>query len=357
MEVAEIFYLSDWYEEFGTPISNLYVELHRVLNHNATQHQKQPVKDPLQSLINGLNEMPLTELNLQQLAHLDDMGIAQFIGRRGAQFVEGVVKASSYDPATSAAEIKTAADKVKHSTQTFKNLTGALKTAAFERDDDLGADQFEDEATARIHFRQDASISNIAEMKKWSSDWNDIVRGIGHLVGETPQDMRVVGATKGSIIVCVSGSMMLVSAFAFMSKKVSGIVLDGLRVANAIEDLRHKKITNQEVEKALREGQEKREKAIVEEIVSELKARADGGFDEEHDAHLTTAVKKYVAFSKKGGEVDYLEPPVETGPDDEDAEGDHQDAVSSELRDLIDEIRSIKTETLLLSNDFLVDDE
>lgn len=348
MEVAEIFELVDWYKSNGPQVGKQYQSLQSVLHHNATQNQKQPVREQLDDLVEGLHALPMTELNLQQVAQLDKIGVGQFLGVRGAEFVKRVVTASGYDPATSASEMKTAADKVTSANKTLENLATALWAAGFVFDlteDEAG----EDTAIARIQFRQDASIGNIADMKKWSADWNDIARGIGHLVNETPQDMKVVGASKGSIIVWISGSMGLISAFAFMSKKVSAIVLDALRVQNAIEDLRHKRISNELIERSMREDLQNREKQLVDDIIAGLKDRV-GGVEEERDAHLMTAVRKYVEFSKKGGEMDYLQPPEPEADVEEDGPDQAQAHLIGELRDLISEIRSIKGETLLLED-------
>ncbi|SFQ44457.1 hypothetical protein SAMN05421853_1068 [Roseivivax halotolerans] len=348
MEVAEIFDLVDWYRSNGPRVGKQYKNLQNVLQHNASQNQKQPVREQLHELVEGLNALPMTELNLQQVAQLDKIGVGQFLGVRGAEFVERVVTESGYDPATSASEMKTAADKVTSVTGMLESLSTALQAAGF-MPDQTGDVVHDDTAIARIQFRQDASIENIAAMKKWSADWNDIVRGIGHLVDETPHDMKVVGASKGSIIVCVSGSMALISAFAFMSKKVSGVVLDVLKVQNAIEDLRHKRISNEVIERSMREDLKKRESSLVDDIIAELKNRA-GGLAEEHDAHLRTAVKKYVEFSKKGGEMDYLQPPEPEADEEEQLQDQAQAHLIGELRGLISEIRSIKSETLRLED-------
>ncbi|MAU46437.1 MAG: hypothetical protein CMP09_16805 [Yangia sp.] len=348
MEVAEIFDLVDWYRSNGPRVGKQYQSLQNVLQHNASQNQKQPVREQLHDLVEGLDALPMTELNLQQVAQLDKIGVGQFLGVRGAEFVERVVTESGYDPATSASEMKNALDKVTSVTEMLENLASALR-AAGSMPDQPEDEVDDDTAVARIQFRQNASIGNIADMKKWSADWNDIARGIGHLVDETPHDMKVLGASKGSIIVCVSGSMALISAFAFMSKKVSGIVLDVLKVQNAIEDLRHKRISNEVIEKSMREDLKKRESSLVDDIIAGLKDRA-GSMAEEHDAHLRTAVKKYVEFSKKGGEMDYLQPPEPEADEEENGPDQAQAHLTGELRDLISEIRSIKGETLLLED-------
>lgn len=347
MNVQEIFGLADWYAQHGVPASKLYDALHKTLQHNATQNQKQPVKAPLDALVARLRDMPLMQLNMQQMQHLDYMDIGALIGIRGAEFVQKVVTEASYDPATSASEIQRASEKVKNTGETLQSLTGELMKANFE--EHSLQDQDGEESLARIHFRQEASISNVADMKKWASDWNDIVRGVGHLTGARPDDLRVVGASNGSIIISVSGAIGLISALAIMSKKVSGIVLDALKVMNSMEDLRHKRYLNSTVEKALLDEIKKKESDMAEELLQELKAKAVGKFADENEAHLKLAVKKFIAFSKSGGEVDFLEPPHEN-ESEEDQDLPDTPSITSELRGLIEEIRSIKAETLLLED-------
>lgn len=99
----------------------------------------------------------------------------------------------------------------------------------------------------------------------------------------------------------------------------------------------------------MREDLQNREKQLVDDIIAGLKDRV-GGVEEERDAHLMTAVRKYVEFSKKGGEMDYLQPPEPEADVEEDGPDQAQAHLIGELRDLISEIRSIKGETLLLED-------
>ncbi|MBW6418298.1 hypothetical protein [Celeribacter sp. PS-C1] len=349
MDVAEIFDLGRWLQK-QAPIIKRYQALQTALEHNATQSQKMPLREQLDQLLSGLREMPMTELNLQQIAHLDQTGVAKLIGPAGATYVENVVKQSSYDPATASSEIKAALQTVQRSLAEFRGVAETLTAAGFTFEEPEHV-FVEGMANARIQFRNEASIDNISEMKKWSADWNDIVRGVGHLAGQTPHDMKVLSASKGSIIVCVSGTLTLVSLMALMSKKVSSIVLEGLKVANAIEDLRHKKISNQIIEQSMKDDLKTKQDALEEETVTALKDHAGVKYQPEHDAHLRIAVKKFVDFSKKGGEVDYLQPPANVD-DDEDNEvlQDDQKQLTNELRELISEIRTIKGQTLLLED-------
>jgi len=363
MEVEELYHLSRWVQENGQLATQKYRALMKLMEANLAQNnqsQKQPIREVWKDLYDELERMPLTELNFQQLQHLEDIGVMEYLGEQGAKYVERTVKESAYDPATGAEEIKKAQSAINSAVQQFKELQQALDTV--ELSPRSVEHDFEDnEALARIQFTSDASINNIADLRKWSNDWNDIVRGVGLCVGETPENVRVVGASRGSILVWIGGTMMFLSLMAHMSRKVSSIVLNGLQVAEAIEDFRHKKVMNQTIEKAIRDEQKEKEKNAEDELVEELKQKAVG-FVPENEAHLRTAVKKFIQFSKKGGVVDYIEPPRndDHAPAEEDGEPAPENpaaAVTQELRDLISEIRSIKSETYLIEHKPNIEDE
>lgn len=358
MEVDELYYLSVWVQENGQLAAQKYQALLKLMDanlaqNNQNQKQKQPIREVWQDLYGELKRIQLTELNFQQLQHLEGTGLMEYLGERGARYVKRTVKESAYDPATGAAEIKKAHSSINSAVQQFKGLQQALDALEL-MPVSVQTDIDDDEALARIQFTSDASINNIADLKQWSNDWNDIVRGVGLCVGETPQSVRVVGASQGSILVWIGGTMMFISFMAHMSRKVSGIVLDGLRVAEAIEDLRHKKISNSAIEQALRDQQKETENKAEQELIEELKIKAVD-FQPDHEAHLKKAVTKFIKFSKQGGAVDYIQPPRDDAEEEADENGEATSEnpvaeVTRELRELISEIRSIKGETYLIEH-------
>lgn len=357
MEVAESYHLAQWFQKHGQAAARKYQALLKIMEANLSQNnqsQKQPIREAWHDLFEELKNMPLTELNFQQLHHLEELGVSEYIGDVGARYVRRTVKESSYDPATGVEGIKTAHSAINSAIQQFSGLQQALdaiRLAPASMSEGIDEDQ---DALARIQFTSEASINNVADLKKWSNDWNDIVRGVGLCVGETPHNVKVVGASRGSILVWIGGTMLFVSFLAHMSRKVSEIVLNGLQVAEAIEDLRHKKISNAAIEKAMRDQQKEREDNIERELIDELKQKAVE-FQPEHEAHLKAAVKKFINFNKKGGVVDYIEPSREegdTGGDDENdtAPENPAAAVTQELRELISEIRSMKSQAYLIEH-------
>lgn len=352
MNINEMYSLCAWMENYGRVVGSAYDELSNVLQANVSQTPKQPIKEPWSKLRSLLRNMPVSELNLQQLDFLEAREVHRYFGGLGVAYVRKIVTQSGYDPASSANELQQATAHMQKVVGEFRQLKKSLEANGIYDPRETASLAY-GQAFFRIQFQSNASIDNIASFKKWSSDWNDIVRGVGLCVGERPEDVQVTGAASGSIIVCVVGSVFFVSALAVISKKVSSIVLDGLQVSNSIEDLRHKKILNQEIERILKKEYEERSGAAADVIFSELKALAGGNFQQEHEGHIRTAINKYLSFSKKGGVVDYIqppEPPVSDESTDSAQETTSLIASINGLREEIKEIRSMKADIFLLEN-------
>ena len=52
----------------------------------------------------------------------------------------------------------------------------------------------------RVEFREGALIDNVKSWKYWSKEWYDISRGITMALDRAPEDIRVVSAGRGSIL-------------------------------------------------------------------------------------------------------------------------------------------------------------
>src|SRR6056297_2405584 len=176
MEVDELYHLSVWVQENGQSAARNYQALLKLMEANLAQNnqsQKQPIRETWQNLCGELKRVQLTELNFQQLQHLEDIGVMEYLGEQGARYVKRTVKESAYDPATGAEEIKKAHSTINSAVKKFTEVQQALDSVqlmptSFEYDIE------DDEVLARIQFTSDASINNIADLKKWSTDWNDI---------------------------------------------------------------------------------------------------------------------------------------------------------------------------------------
>lgn len=347
MKVPELYSFNKWMQKFGKAALAEYQTLASVLRHNSTQPQKQVVEEPLAQLLKSLKSMPMEMLTNEQLGLLQYFEIARLVGTAGEEHVRQTVIKSDYDPATAAEEIQKNTQTLSNAINKMNQIGSALDNLSF-----LSELDFEEagRATIRIQFKEEASISDVVEWKKWSAEWHDIIRGVALCVDESPENTKVVGADNGSLIMILSGTVGFVAALALITKHLSSIVKEGLVIANAIEDLRHKKILNKAIENSLKDQQTKITKEGVKTIVNEIKKALPNNLNGEQETALTKAVEKFLKFNELGGDVDFISPEE---PEIEDDEAEQLASAKQilEIRETIEQIRSMRAEIKLLTDD------
>ena len=103
---------------------------------------------------------------------------------------------------------------VAKSNQIKVGLTGCVIDEPYE----LG-----NEILMRVSFTGHAMMSNVTDFKAWGAIWYDRGRGIAMAHDATPEDIKIVGATKGSIIIELA-------VIATIATTTSGIILAALKV-------------------------------------------------------------------------------------------------------------------------------
>jgi hypothetical protein len=348
MNISELVRLANWIEEYVGPSLSPYDQLATILEQNATQSAKQAVKPHLDAVERALKRIPSEQLSDLQIELLKEQEIFDLVGLPGWKRLEATLLASDYDPASVAAKVRADRSSLERVASRFKRLTQSLTELDI---DDQNFCVEPARVEVRVRFTRQASIQNPADLKKWSADWYDIIRGIALCVDEKPQDTLVIGATEGSLIVIFSASVPVAKVLALLSKYVTTVVMNGLQMANAMEDLRHKKIMNRSIEEAMKAqakqiaetGAENAFKAIVEHA---------GVPDGEKKGPIKIAVDKFFNFSDKGGEVDLLpppSPPLSVANDDEadDETTDDSDDLTA-LNEVVEEVRKLRDEARAL---------
>ena len=341
MEVAQVISLANWYDENVPEIISGYQGLKSKLDHNATQPQKQPLLEELENLEAGLSDMSFSQLTKEELDLLKDIGALRYLGLPGAQFVRNSVTTSDFDPATAASEIGDA----------FQLLNGVMGRLDKARSDllELRFDENShkrdevDHPLIRVRFKEGAAIDDVALLKKWAADWYDITRGAAISVGETPQSVKVVGASNGSVIVTLGTIASVTVVLAIIAKNAGRIAHEYLKIANSIEDLRHKKLLNKAIEKELVQQQSKVHENGVEDALDEIKEKVPEIVKSELNA-LRKSVEKYFDFYKKGGDVDFIPPHKKTEDADENEQGVMEEIAyhaeeNTKLLEVIEEVR------------------
>lgn len=342
MNVSELFDLTNWItkEIEATKVPQKYQTLQQLLQqYSQPNQQKQSFEAQKEDLLETLRNVPLGQLTRDQLAFLDQLGISSAVGNEGIEKIEDILYKNVIDVATSAQNLQQILQKVSEGIGKSNQIKTGLSGCVFE-------EEYEsyNEILMRVSFTGHALMENVKDFKSWGNIWFDIGRGISMAHDLSPEDVKIVGATKGSIIIELA-------VIASIATTASGIILAALKVAEKVIDIRKKaeelrglKLKNDKLANELEKEAENEKKDGIEEItgsiVSQLKIKPNGEGDKVKA--LDTAVKNLVNFIEKGGVVDFII------PEDEETEGEEDK--NSELRVAFQEIRQLEKKIELLEH-------
>ena len=195
-------------------------------------------------------------------------------------------------------------------------------------------------------------MSNITDFKSWGNVWYDIGRGISMAHDASPEDVKIVGATKGSIIIELA-------VIASIATTTSAIILSGLKVAEKVLDIRKKveeiknlKLQNKKLAIDLEKEADKERESGIEKIskdlIKKLKIKINGEGDKANA--LEKAVKNLVNFVESGGEIDFILPERNESSDDEseDTQPDYGELkiTFQEIRQLENKLKRLEEKTI-----------
>ena len=331
MNIAELYQLTKWIDDNirAKDIVGKYQAIHNVLQQNARAgQQQQPLEPHKESLIKTVIDISLEELSIDQLAFLYSLGIADYLGSHAVSNIEDILYKNALDIPTAATEFNKIVDSINNgltkSEQIKNGLSGLVDV------EELPVD----EALIRVGFTKEAAVNNVSDWKKWSSIWYDIGRGIALAHDRAPEDVKVVGAKKGSIVI------ELAVAYA-IAKTTGKIILFALQVAEKVlaikkqvAEINHLELKNDQIAKQLEQEAsnlvEEKKKSITILIFEELGINDDA--DGEKRTALEKAIKKLIDFIERGGDVDCVLPTeTEEGTD------------SDDIKSIRDEFKQIRT--------------
>lgn len=346
VNVNELYKLADWFEDRHSALKKHYQALQSPLQHNATQADKQPLGEPLEALDSHLEEMTFEELSIQQMRLLRTLGVDEFIGQRGKQFINSTVRTSDYDPATAVSEIQRAISKIN---ETHSQLM-AYRTAVDALDVDLMEfDEPDDFISIRVGFQNDASINNVTDWKKSASDWYDIIRGLSLASGESPENTRVIGAGTGSLILFLAGTATVTILLAIISKNVSSVAKNVIEIQNETENLRQKRLLTEVMERELSNQAKKLKEGALDTVLAEVRKQIPD-LSNEAETALNNSVKKLLAFNEKGGNVDFVAPSEVERTGEDEAEASASATALAQARAAIEEYQAERDAVKLLTD-------
>lgn len=312
MQVKELLSLSYWIDKNikKLQVSQKYQQLHKAMQQNVNARNNQPMQ-PFETqknaVIDTIEDISVSGLTNEQERMLSKLQISQYIGSEGVTNLENLLFRNSLDIATATAEVNSIHEKLNQAIQKSDQLKANL--ASLIDVDEQDADESE-QVIMRVHFQNDVSLNNLTDLKKLGTTWWEIGRGIAMAHDHAPEDVKIVGAQKGSIII----ELAVISAIATTT---STIILSALKVADRVLTIRKKaeeikalKLGNQKLEAELAKEADKEKmeglESITKEISVNLNINQNG--DGEKFKVLEKAVKNLIEFVEKGGEVDFYSP-------------------------------------------------
>lgn len=349
MQIQELLSLSYWIDEqiIKTQVVSKYQKLLAVLQQNVNARNNQPrqgFKTQTDTLVETIRAITTSGLTNEQERMLEKLNILQNIGLAGVEQLENILFRNSLDIATAAKEVSIIHQKmtaaVASSNQIKASLEPLLEVAEEDNDEEIH------DVVMRVHFQNDVSLENISDFKKWGSTWFEIGRGIAMAHDHAPEDIKVIGAQKGSIII----ELAVVTAIATTA---STIILSALKVADRVltirkkaEEIRSLKLNNKKLEADLEKEADKEKKEGLDSITKEISVslKIDQNGDGEKVKALEKSVKNLIDFVENGGEVDFFADEQET--EEENAEIEQLKVNFAEIKQLEKRVLAIEHKNL-----------
>lgn len=334
MNISELYSLTVWIQEEITDNQVLvkYDELHKVLEQLASsQNTSISFESQKDNLISTISEIPVLSLTEEQFKMLNSLNIAQSINNIGIDNIQDILYKNGLDIVAASKKLSETIKKLKigigKSKQINVGLTDCIEDENYEISNDI---------LMRVKFTKDSSMSNITEFKKWGDTWYHIGRGITLAHNLTPEDVKIIGAARGSVII----EMLIVAEIATI---VSGIILAVLKVVEKVYDIKKKaeelkalKLNNndniiKEIEKSVEEEENNGFNSIASQMTKKLKIKEGDKVNA-----LNKSVEYLIDFINNGGEIDFILPKNED---------DNKDIIkeNKNLKILFQEIRTMES--------------
>ena len=258
-------------------------------------------------LLNFLRNISFDGLSDQQIKILHKSGMSSYIsymGPDGASQLEENLINSANDPVTQ-----------NNLLQMMQFEWSEFLTAIYEMENGIGKliewgppKEIENEVVVYLHFDGEAKISEVAELKKWSSDWYEIARGITACVDGRPEDVRIIGASIGTVILTLSVTTKVALLLAVISGSVAKILHDIHSVKMDQEVYRHKNIMNQKMEDGFQDVIDQIRSQAAKNVLNRVIGSTASELSPEIESQLNLAIEKFIVYTEKGGEIDLIAP-------------------------------------------------
>lgn len=312
MNINELFTLTTWIDQevVGKQIQSLYQNLFNAVQQNTQANRpKIPFENERTNLLTALARVPVAQLSNEQREVLGKLGIAKHLGQDGIAELDDLFTRNALDIATVAQKLQSAINDIGGGVNRAKQIRDGLQNIVDTSDVPATL------IVLRINFINEASINNVSDFKEWASIWFDIGRGVALVHNLTPQDIRVIGAAKGSILLELTTVYVIVATISKIVIRALDITRGVLAIRVEMERLKGLQLNNSRIIEDLQKEADQKKQQGAENIANEFIAQLEIGAKKDGEAvnAFRGAVRKLVDFLDKGGQVDCIVPTKETG--------------------------------------------
>lgn len=308
MNTAELYRLTEWIEQevVNHHIVEQYTALHEILQqHVASAQPRQSFSAQRESLLNSLLMIRLDVLSGDQFRFLQQLGIADALGQTGVDHIEDTLYRNVIDVATSTTVIGDVLLRLRQGIARSQQIAAGLQGMISDRDT-----MSDDAVIMRLLFSGEAAMANVADFKHWGERWHDIGYGIAFANSETIDDVRIVGAASGSVVLELGVSTRFATTAGDIILAAMQLTEKVHDINNKADELRRLQLKNNKLVLDLEKEAEFETRTgvdnISEQLIRKLGLKKNGEGDK--ITALMKAIRHLMGFLEQGGEVDFVLP-------------------------------------------------
>jgi len=343
MEVTELYELTKWVKEKVTPDDddNLLDKYGKFIdamrNSQGGHHPFDVQREALEDALEGISFSSLTR---EQKNFLEKVNVLQALGHPAIDNIEAILTRNNLDIATAINRIEEINNNLNTGVEKLKTIQEGLVDYI---SDERGEIEHRSGILTRISFVEKASIHNVRHLRDAADDWHIIGVGLAEICSVKLQDIRIVGASRGSIIFDLEVSLKVAATLGVLIT----FILQSTEKLYEIKNLRLQaqgtKLDN-EIKSIVLEKLKENEEGEEEKIVQQTVERAISELDLERNktANLKKAIERLFKFLNNDGHIDFIAPPTEDIEEDEYSEKLPEQEALASFRDQAQETRSLQ---------------
>lgn len=327
MELLEIYNLQAWADEeiVKRELIQKYSALQQALQQNSQRAQNQPpipFNEQKKFLLEALNLVNIFGLSNPQLDVLKTINIINHIGTEAADDIKIMMTEHASDLAYLAEQINKYQAELQQGLQKISAIATSLEPIINNKDLVIPKDQI----LTRVTFKNEASINDINDLKIWTMRLYHITRGLSIACNKPVEEVKVIGASNGSLIFSLVLGRYIASILTKTLKEIFQCMSEYQNFKTKSHEAELAALKKDKFEQDYLDDKERCEERmgrvkqqVIDDLFNNIKAEVPD-YQDTNDGELRKSVKDLVELISKGGDVDPVIPPVVKTEDEDETE-------------------------------------